>query len=160
MDDQLGLSELITSQIGKEKQIMAGDEEMFHFAMRIDELEELLEVEDTYSLFWINSHIKEEAVADFLKELEENYMEAQAMYDEGPMDGFDRYFMDGMQYVYCYLKNLKINAQNRKDAIRYFMVGLRKNKLGRLIVAYAIGYLEVALEEQANDAEKDENTPE
>ena len=107
MDDQLGFPELLKGILGSEKKILSVRKDMFHFAMRIDELEELLEQDDIYALLWVNDNIKENGRTGFLLDLENEYIEALANYsDTGSIEGIKKHFMDGMQYVYCYLKGL------------------------------------------------------
>jgi len=147
--EQLGLSNLLKGILGPENKILSGHKDMFHLAMKIDGLEELLEQDDIYALFWINVNIEEKDRAGFLLDLEDEYIEASAKYSEtGSIEGFERHFMDGMQYVYCYLKGLPVNNSTRTDAVKWFMSGRTKYKLGRVLVAYAIGFLiEAMLEE-------------
>jgi hypothetical protein len=122
---------------------------MFHFAMRIDELEELLEQDDIYALFWVNRHIKKKDRTKFLLDLENDYIEAGGSYDEtSSIEGIERHFVDGMQYVYCYLKDLPANETTRIDATKWLLSGRTEHTLGRVLVAYAIGFLiEATLEE-------------
>ena len=147
--EQLGLSNLLQGILGPEKNILCRNKEMFHFAMKIDELEELLEQDDIYALFWVNQHIKKKDRAEFLLDLENNYIEARGSYDEtDSIEGIKRHFVDGMQYVYCYLKDLPISEITRADAVKWFLSGRTKHNLGRVFVAYAIGFLiEAMLEE-------------
>ncbi|MFC1603870.1 hypothetical protein ACFL5F_02480 [Planctomycetota bacterium] len=149
MDNQLGFSELLQGILGSEKKILSGHKDMLHFAMRVDELEELLEQDDIYALFWVNEHIKKKGRAEFLKDLENDYIEARGSYDEtNSIEGIKRHFVDGMQYVYCYLKGLPANENMRADAVKRFLSGRTKHNLGRMLVAYAIGFLiEAMLEE-------------
>ena len=149
MDNQLGFSELLQGILGSEKKILCGDKEMFHFAMNIDELEELLEQDDIYALFWVNQHIKKKGRAEFLVDLENDYIEASGSYDEtDSIEGIKRHFVDGMQYVYCYLKGLPVGENTRADAVKWFLSGRTEHNLGRVLVAYAIGFLiEAMLEE-------------
>ena len=65
MDNQLGFSELLQGILGSEKKILSGREDMLHFVMNIDHLEELLEQDDIYALFWVNQHIKKRAALSF-----------------------------------------------------------------------------------------------
>jgi len=122
---------------------------MFHFAMKIDELEELLEQDDIYALFWVNEHIKKKGRAEFLLDLENDYIEAQGSYDEtDSIEGIKRHFVDGMQYVYCYLKGVPVNNTTRTDAVKWFLSGRTKHNLGHVLIAYAIGYvIEAMLED-------------
>ena len=149
MDNQLGFSELLQGILGSEKKILSGCKDTFHFAMRVDELEELLEQDDIYALFWVNEHIKKEGRAEFLLDLENDYIEAQGSYDEtDSIERIKRHFVDGMQYVYCYLKDLPIGVNTRADAVKWFLSGRTEHNLGRVLVAYAIGFLiEAMLEE-------------
>jgi hypothetical protein len=97
VEDQLGFSELLQGILGSEKKILSGRKDMFHFAMRVDELEELLEQDDIYALFWVNQHIKKEGRAEFLVDLENDYIETQGSYDEtDSIEGIKRHFVDGM----------------------------------------------------------------
>lgn len=142
MDNQLGFSELLQGILGSESNILSGRKDMFHFAMKIDELEELLEQDDIFALFWVNQHIKEKGRAEFLLDLENDYIEAQGNYDEtDSIEGIKRHFVDGMQYVYCYLKGLSVNTTTRTDAVKWFLSGRTKHNLGRVLIAYAIGYM-------------------
>jgi hypothetical protein len=50
VDEQLGFSELLQGILGLEKKILSGCKDIFHFAMKIDELEELLEQDDIRKL--------------------------------------------------------------------------------------------------------------
>ena len=147
--EQLGLSNLLRGLLGPENKILSGREDMFHFAMNIDHLEELLEQDDIYALFWINDHIKKKDRAEFLLDLENDYIQAQGGYDEtGSIEGIERHFVDGMQYVYCYLKDLPVGENTRADAIKWFLSCRTKHNLGRVLIAYAIGFLiEARLEE-------------
>lgn len=149
MDNQLGFSELLQGILGSEKKILSGREDTFHFAMNIDHLEELLEQDDIYALFWVNEHIKKKDRAEFLLDLENNYSEAQGSYNEtDSIEGIKRHFVDGMQYVYCYLKDLPVGENTRADAVKWFLSGRTKHNLGRVLIAYAIGFLiEARLEE-------------
>jgi len=149
MSNQIGFSELLQSILGPERKILASDKEMFHFAMKIDELEELLEQDDIYALFWVNQHIKKKGRAEFLQGLEHDYTEAHGRYDEtGSIEGIERHFLDGMQYVYCYLKDLPANETTRIDAAKWFLSELTEHNLGRVLIAYAIGWMiEAMLEE-------------
>ena len=142
MDNQLGFTELLQGILGSEKKILSGRKDMFHFAMRIDELEELLEQDDIYALFWVNQHIKKKDRAEFLLDLENDYIEAQGSYDETDwIEGIKRHFVDGLQYVYCYLKGLPVSENTKADAVRWFLSGRTKHNLGRVLIAYAIGFL-------------------
>ncbi len=149
MDNQLGFSELLQGILSSEKKILSGHKDTFHFAMRIDELEELLEQDDIFALFWVNEHIKKKGRAEFLVELENDYIKAQGSYDEtDSIEGIKRHFVDGMQYVYCYLKDLPVSVNTRADAVKWFLSGRTKHNLGRVLIAYAIGFLiEAMLEE-------------
>lgn len=149
MVDQLGFSELLQGILGSENKILSGRKDMFQFAMRIDELEELLEEDDIYALFWVNDHIKKKNRTEFLEDLENDYVEAKVNYDDtGSIEGIERHFVDGMQYIYCYLKGLPVNETTRIDAVKWFLSGRTKHNLGRVLIAYAIGFLiEVILEE-------------
>ena len=110
MDNQLGLLNLLQGILGPENKILSGRKDMFHFGMRIDELEELLGQDDIYALFWLNDNIKKKGHADFLLDLSEEYIAASANYSEtGSIEGIERHFVDGMQYVYCYFKDLPEN---------------------------------------------------
>ena len=122
---------------------------MFDFAMRIDELEELLRAEDIFALFWITDHLEEEGHTGFLVGLESDYIDAWGVYDETrSIEGIERHFVDGMQYVYCYLKALPVNETTRIDAVKWFLSDRTKYTFGRVLVAYAIGYvIEAMLEE-------------
>ena len=149
MDDQLGFTELLQGILGPESKILSGHKDTFHFAMNIDHLEELLEQDDIYALFWVNDHIKKKDRAEFLLDLENNYSEAQGSYEEtGSIEGIERHFVDGMQYVYCYLKDLSVGENTRADAVKWFLSNRTKYKLGRVIVAYAIGFLVEAMLEE------------
>jgi len=142
VDDQLGFSELLQGILGPERKILCGEEEVFHFAMKIDGLEELLEQDDIYALFWVNEHVKKKDLAGFLLDLENDYVEAGGRYDETrSIEGIERHFLDGMQYVYCYVKDLPANGTTRKGAVKWFFSGRTKHTLGRVLVAYAIGFL-------------------
>ena len=89
--------------LGSERMLLWGDKEMLHFAMKIDELEELLEQDDIFALFWVHRNIEKEDCAKFLLDLENNYIEAWGSYDEtNSIAGIEKHFADGMQYVYCY----------------------------------------------------------
>ena len=149
MDNQLGFSELLQGILGSETKILSGRKDTFSFAMNIDELEELLEQDDIYALFWINQHIKKKGRAEFLLDLENDYIEAQGSYDEtDSIEGIKRHFVDGMQYVYCYLKGLPTSENTRTDAVKWFLSGGTKHNLGRVLIAYSIGFLiEAILEE-------------
>ncbi len=149
MDNQLGFSELLQGILGPENKILSGHKDTFHFAMRVDELEELLEQDDIYALFWVNEHIKKKDRAEFLVDLENDYIETQGSYDEtDSIEGIERHFVDGMQYVYCYLKGLPVGENTRADAVKWFLLGRTKHNLGRVLIAYAIGFLiEARLEE-------------
>ena len=158
MENQLGLSELIKSTLGSEEQLLVGDETIFHFAMRIDELEEILDSDDIRALDWIIDHIKEEDRGGYLKEIHEAYDDAMWFYNENKIEDIDRHFREGMQYTYCYVKNLPINEETKKKAIAFFMSLKAKYKLGRLIVAYAIGrYIETMLEERTDTGKRTES---
>ena len=117
--------------------------------MNIDHLEELLEQDDIYALFWVNQNIKEKGRAEFLLNLVDEYIEAQSSYDEtDSIEGIKRHFVYGMQYVYCYLKDLPISEITRADAVKWFLSDRTKHNLGRVLIAYAIGFLiEAMLEE-------------
>lgn len=147
--EQLGLSNLLQGILGSENKILSGRKDMFHFAMRIDELEELLEQDDIYALLWVNEHIKKKGRVEFLLDLENDYIEAKGSYDEtDSIEGIKRHFVDGMQYVYCYLKGLPMNNTTRTEAAKWFLSGRTKHNLGRVLIAYAIGFLiEAMLEE-------------
>jgi hypothetical protein len=140
---------LLQGILGPENKILSGHKDKFHFAMNIDHLEELLEQDDIYALFWINDHIKKKDRAEFLVNLENDYVEAQGSYDEtDSIEGIERHFVDGMQYVYCYLKDLPVDENTRADAVKWFLLGRTKHNLGRVLIAYAIGFLiEARLEE-------------
>ncbi|MFH1716849.1 MAG: hypothetical protein ABIF19_05825 [Planctomycetota bacterium] len=117
MDDQLGFSELLQGILGPERKILCGDKEMFHFAMSIDELEELLEQDDIYALFRVNQHVKRKGRAEFLQQLENDYIEAAGSYDEtDSIEGIKRHFLDGMQYVYCFSKGLSVPGYYERNA--------------------------------------------
>ncbi|MEK7993129.1 MAG: hypothetical protein AAB403_04925, partial [Planctomycetota bacterium] len=61
--------------------------------MKIDEMEELLEQDDIYALFWVNQHIKKKGRAEFLLDLEKDYIEARGSYDEtDSIEGIERHF--------------------------------------------------------------------
>jgi len=159
MDNQLGFSELLQGILGSEKKILSGRKDMFHFTMRIDELEELLEQVDIYALLWVNRHNKKKARVEFLLGLENVYIEAKGSYDEtNSIEEIERHFMDGMQYVYCYLKGLPVNNTTRTDAAKWFMSDRTKYKSGRVIVAYAIGLLIKEMLE--DDPEEDDDSSE
>jgi len=149
VSDQIGFSELLQSILGPERKILASDKEMFHLAMRIDELEEILEQDNIFALFWVNQHIKKKGRAEFLQGLEHNYSEADDNYDEtDSIEGIERHFLDGMQYVYCYLKDLPANETTRIDAVKWFLSERTEHNLGRVLIAYATGWLiEAMLEE-------------
>jgi len=149
MDNQLGFSELPQVILGSEKKILCGRKDTFHFAMNIDELEALLEQDDIYALFWVNEHIKKKGRAEFLLDLDNNYIEAQGSYDEtDSIEGIERHFVDEIQYVYYYLKGLPSSENTRADAVKWFLSGRTKHNLGRVLIAYAIGFLiEAMLEE-------------
>lgn len=70
-------------------------------------------------------------------------------YDEtDSIEGIKRHFVDGTQYVYCYLKGLPVGENTRADAVKWFLSGRTKHNLGRVLIAYAIGFLiEARLEE-------------
>ena len=149
MDNQLEFSNLIQSVLGPENMILSGRKDMFHFAMKINELEGLLELEDIFALLWVNDNIEDKDCAEFLLDLENDYVEAQGSYDEtGSIEGIERHFVDGMQYVYCYLKDLPVGENTRADAVKWFLSNRTKYKLGRVIVAYAIGYMIEAMFEE------------
>ena len=149
MDNQLGFSELLQGILGSEKKILSGRKDTFHLAMRIDELEELLEQDDIYALFWINQHIEKEGRAEFLENLENDYIEAWGSYDDtGSIPLIERHFVDGMQYVYCYLKGLPASENTRADAVKWFLSGRTKHNLGRVLIAYAIGFVIKAMLEE------------
>ena len=76
VDDQLGFSELLQGILGSEKKILSGRKDTLQFVMNIDELEELLEQDDIYALFWMNQDIKKKGRAEFLLDLENDYIEA------------------------------------------------------------------------------------
>ena len=149
MDNQLGFSELLQGILGSETKILSGRKDTLHFAMNIDELEEILEQDDIYALFWINQHIKKKGRAEFLLDLENDYIEALGSYDEtDSIEGIKRHFVDGMQYVYCYSKGLPVSENTRADAVKWFLSDQTKHNLGRVLIAYSIGFLiEAMLEE-------------
>jgi len=150
MKDQLGFSEYIKNTLGPEEQLLIGEETIFHFAMIIDELEEVLDLGDVYTLYWIIDHFKEKDRGGYLEEIREAYWEAEQAYMDSGIEDIDRHFREGMHYTYCYTKNLPINDETREKAIKFFMSERTRYKLGRLIVAYAIGrYIETMLEEGA-----------
>jgi len=97
----------------------------------------------------VNQHIKKKGRAEFLLDLEKDYIEARGSYDEtDSIEGIERHLLDGMQYVYCYLKGLPANETTRIDAAKWLLSGRTKHNLGRVLVAYAIGFLiEAMLEE-------------
>lgn len=135
--------------LGSENKILSGREDIFHFAMGIDELEKLLEQDDIYALFCVNKHIKKKDGAEFLLDLENDYIEAQGSYNEtDSIEGIKRHIVDGMQYVYCYLKGLPVSENTRVDAVKWFLSDRTKHNLGRVLIAYVIGFLiEAMLEE-------------
>ena len=123
MDNQLEFSNLIQSVLGPENMILSGRKDMFHFAMKINELEGLLELEDIFALLWVNDNIEKKGRTGFLLDLAEEYIEASTDYFEtGSIEGVDRHFMDGMQYVYCYLKCLPMSNTTRTDAVKWFLL--------------------------------------
>lgn len=149
MKNQLGLSELVISQLGTEKQIMSGDEYIFHFTMRVDELEEIIELGDIAALVWLTTNFNDEGLGLFLSDMCEAYMKAVEIFEEtGQIEGIEIHTLDGMQYVYCYEKNLPITEKTRKDAVEFFINEPNKAILGRLIVAFGIRFLIVGMLEQ------------
>lgn len=158
MGDQLGFSEYIKSILDPEEQLLLGDETIFHFAMLIDELEEVLDMGDVYALYWIIDHVKEKDRGGYLEEIQETYCEAHQADEEGRIEDIDRHFKEGMHYTYCYIKKLPINDETREKAIKFFMSEKTKYKLGRLIVAHAIGrYIKTMLEEGTDTGKKTES---
>lgn len=146
--DQLGFSEYIKSTLGSEEQLLIGDETLFNFAMTIDELEEVLDADDIFALYWIIDHVEEKDVGGYLSDLQEAYFEADQAYEESRTEDIDRHFREGMHYAYCYTKKLPLNDETRKKAVKFFMSDRTRYKLGKLIVAYTIGRaIETMLEE-------------
>ena len=137
--NQFGFSEYIKKTLGTERQILSGDPSTFHFAMTIDEMEDILNAGDIFALFWILDSIKEESRSDFLEDIRDAYLEAIETYEKGGIENVDRHFRDGMHYTYCYTKKLPIDDDTRKKAVKFFVSDSTKYKLGMLIVAYAIG---------------------
>jgi len=159
MSDQLGFSEYIKSTLGTEKQIFSGDEATFHFAMSIDGMEEILDAGDIYALFWIlDTFDSDEDIGGYLRDLQDEYLEAAESYEAGGIKNIDRHFRDGMHYTYCYTKKLPINDDTRKKAVKFFMSEGTSYKIGMLIVAYTIGrYIESMLEEGKDTERKTES---
>ena len=113
------------------------------------EPQEVLNQEDIFALLWVNDNIEEKDRTGFLLDLEDEYIEASANYcDTGSIEGIKKHFMDGMQYVYCYLRDLPMNNTTRTEAVKWFLSNRTKYKLGRVIVAYAIGYVLEAIFEE------------
>ena len=152
VENQLGLSELVISQFGTEKQLMVADEERFHFAMRIDEVEEILEVGSIAALAWLNSHFDDKGMGLFLRDVWDSYLKAGEIYNRtGKISDIELHIVDGMQYVYCYVKKVPINKQSRKDAVEFFMNEPYKPNdkfLTNLIVAFGIRFLILGMIEQ------------
>jgi hypothetical protein len=151
-DDRIRLRhlDLLQDMVDPEKKTLS-EETICDFARRVSRLVDLLHSkEDTSILSWLNQYVEKEARADLLRSVEKDYQEAFKRYEVSVYrpDAAQGRFFDGMQYVYCYLKGLPVGENTRADAVKWFLPGRTEHNLGRVLVAYAIGFLiEAMLEE-------------
>lgn len=156
VSDQLGLSPLLTKTLGlTEEQLLAGGEKLFHCAMTIDGIEEFLDQSDKYALFWLNGQFagKPEGRDIFLENLEEDYWEAFSVFEEtNSIEGIDRFFLDGIQYVYCYMAKEEVSKKTRTAAAKYFLgEDEQLHVASDLIAAHAIGTIARQIMEPPDD---------
>ena len=144
---RIRLAKLLLKRLGiDEDEILSGKKAIFNFAMFMDEVEEIIEQKDVSIIISLNGHI--ENMSKFLSDFEDIYMKARNAYQyhKRITKDIDRQFLNGLQYIFCYLTDRKINRTNRTAAAAYFLTDTSGHFVaGYLLLAYAIGLEEKEL---------------